>query len=182
MLRQGKHVTTPPSQTMSPGAEGREAEACPGTYRHFVSHQGVGVHDGHQLVQKVGLGHEELRSQLPHHALQLLSRKPRDSIPGFWLAPGDEVVKTNLNQPQKTCKCEIQQLFQVTHNQSTASTRTERFPGPYFSDTAWRRHDMGTWARKQRQEVASEGAHHASPSSVKCTRGAGHRRPRSSLV
>jgi hypothetical protein len=37
------------------------------TYRHFMSHQSVGVHDGHQLVEQVRLGHKELRSELLHH-------------------------------------------------------------------------------------------------------------------
>lgn len=62
-----------------------------------MSHQGVGVHDGHQLMEEVRLGHEELRGQPLHHALQLLSRIPWDSIPGFGLTPGNEIVKINLN-------------------------------------------------------------------------------------
>lgn len=65
----------------------------PRTYRNFVCHQGVGVHDGHKLMQEVGLGHEELWSQFLHHVFQLLSSIAWDSIPGFWLAPGNKLWK-----------------------------------------------------------------------------------------
>lgn len=62
-------------------------EDWPKTYRHFVSHQGIGVHDGDELVEEVGLGDEELRGQPFHHGLQLLGSVPWDSIPGLWLTP-----------------------------------------------------------------------------------------------
>lgn len=68
------------------------------TYRHFVSHQGVGVHDGDKLVEKVGLGDEELWGQFLHHSLQLLGGIPWNSVPGLWLTP--KAVKAE--QSQKT--------------------------------------------------------------------------------
>ena len=52
-----------------------------------MSHQGVGVHDGDKLVEKVGLGDEELWGQLLHHSLQLLGGIPWNSVPGLWLTP-----------------------------------------------------------------------------------------------
>ena len=68
------------------------------TYRHFVSHQGVGVHDGDKLVEKVGLGDEELWGQLLHHGLQLLSGVPGNAVPGLWLTP----KAAKADQSQKT--------------------------------------------------------------------------------
>lgn len=32
-----------------------------------MRHQGVGVHDGHELVQQVRLGHKELWGESLHH-------------------------------------------------------------------------------------------------------------------
>lgn len=63
-----------------------------------MSHQGVGVHDGDKLVEKVGLGDEELWGQLLHHSLQLLGGIPWNSVPGLWLTP--KAVKAE--QSQKT--------------------------------------------------------------------------------
>lgn len=52
-----------------------------------MRHQGVGVHDGHQLVEQVGLGHEELGGEPLHDVLELLGSIPWDAIPGFRLTP-----------------------------------------------------------------------------------------------
>ena len=61
-----------------------------------MSHQGVGVHDGDKLVEKVGLGDEELWGQFLHHSLQLLGGIPWNSVPGLWLTP--EAVKPEQSQ------------------------------------------------------------------------------------
>lgn len=63
------------------------------TYWDSVGHQGVGVHDGDQLVQQVRLRLKQLWSQFPHHLLQLFCSKTRSSIPGFGLPPYGEKDK-----------------------------------------------------------------------------------------
>lgn len=50
-------------------------------------HQGVGVHDGDQLVEQVRLRLKKLWGQFPHHILQLLGSKTRSTIPGFGFPP-----------------------------------------------------------------------------------------------
>lgn len=60
---------------------------CMSTHWDSMGHQGVGVHDGDQLVQQVRLGLEQLRGQFPHHLLQLLCSKTRSPIPCFRLPP-----------------------------------------------------------------------------------------------
>ena len=57
------------------------------TYRDPVGHEGVGVHDGDQLVQEVGLGVEQLRGKLLHHRFQLLSSGARRTIPRLGFSP-----------------------------------------------------------------------------------------------
>lgn len=68
------------------------------TYRHFVSHQRIGVHDRHKLVEEVWLGHKELWSQLLHYVFKLLSSISWNSIPGFRLTPRIvrlQIIRTN---------------------------------------------------------------------------------------
>lgn len=59
------------------------------TYGHAVLHQDVGVHDGDQLVEQVGLGVEQLRGQFLHHGLQLLGCRGRNPVPGLGFAPAE---------------------------------------------------------------------------------------------
>ena len=56
-------------------------------YRDPVVHQGVGVHDGDQLVQEVRLRLKQLRGQLLHHRLQLLSSGARRPVPRLGFSP-----------------------------------------------------------------------------------------------
>lgn len=52
-----------------------------------MGHEGVGVHEGDELVQQVGLALEKFGRQLLHHLLQVLGREGRHAVPRFGLAP-----------------------------------------------------------------------------------------------
>lgn len=62
-----------------------------------MSHQSIGVHDGHKLMEQIWLGHKELWSELLHYIFQLLGSVPWNSIPGFWLTPVNYKSKSICN-------------------------------------------------------------------------------------
>jgi len=61
-----------------------------GTHRHTMGHEGVGIHEGNKLVQKVRLAIKELRCQLLHHLFQMFCCKGGYPIPGLRLTPGQK--------------------------------------------------------------------------------------------
>ena len=70
----------------------------PHTHGDAVGHEGVGVHEGDELVQQVGLALEQLRRQLLHHLLQVLRRERRHSVPRLRFTPKD---KKGVREPPK---------------------------------------------------------------------------------
>lgn len=57
-------------------------------------HEHIWVHDGDQLVEQVWLRLKELRGQVLHHILQLLSSIARSAIPRLWLSPANQNNKS----------------------------------------------------------------------------------------
>ena len=66
------------------------------TYGDAVLHEDVGIHDGDQLMEEVGLRVEQLRRQFLHHGLQLLCGRGRHAVPRLRLTPGN--VEKGINR------------------------------------------------------------------------------------
>lgn len=94
-----------------------------------MCHQGVGVHDGHQLVQQVRLGYEELGRQPLHDALQLLGRVPGDAVPGFGLTPGNRLDKPSHRKTYANMHSVASSNH--TFTKSTRNLNTSRLSGPH---------------------------------------------------
>ena len=71
------------------------------TDRYAVRHEDVGVHDGDELVQEVGLIFKQLWCQLLHHLLKPLSCHRGNPIPSLGFTPGAEREVGSKEQRRK---------------------------------------------------------------------------------
>ena len=88
--------TTCQSETLSSIQENLSTDRTSAVYtcvyvtdRYTMRHEDIGVHDGDQLVQEVGLILKQLWRQLLHHLLKTLSCYRWNPVPSLWFTPGN---------------------------------------------------------------------------------------------